>query len=383
MSNILLIYLGSRGGGVYDTYAICEALCKVGKNQYSLIISENNPLKEDYKKLPLKELYVVKTHNRSIKDFLIRSIFPIRILKILKIIKNLKPSLIFITMFHPWVSIITFYAKIFLSKTPIVFIRHNPANFESVGTNIYNKILNLMEDWVTYKADYIFTLSETVKEGLIKKYKLSQERVSNFILGAHGNICKNFVHKGFFKNNVLRLTFFGRILYYKGVDILINAYEILKREELPVELTIAGEGYIEGHLLDKINNLGVKLFNYWISEEEMGNILAETDVVVLPYKRASQSGPASIALALGLPVIATRVGGLQEQVRDGVNGFLIEPNSVEALIDAVKRILQEPYLLNKFSDGAKSLRDSEFSWTVIGRKMDEKFTEILKGIKEQ
>ena len=375
MSKVLIVYLGSRGGGVMDTYEMCNAFCKVGKNEYSLIISENNPLKENLKNLPLKKLYIVKTHKLSLIDFILKSLFPVRLISILRIIRKEKPSIVFFTMFHPWLLGIAFYIKLFMPKTILVFIRHNPMKFESIGSGLTNKVLTYMEDILTYKCDYIFTFSDYVKQEVIKNFKISSDRIFSFILGAYNNFCKDWSHRGFFKGGVLKLLFFGRILEYKGLDVLIKAYERLKGDNIPVELTIAGEGLIENNLLEEIQKLRIKLLNYWVSDEELCVILKETDLVVLPYKRASQSGPASIALALGIPVIATNIGGLREQVKDGVNGLLIEPDSPKALAEAVKKIYKEPWLLENFSQGAKALSKNEFSWTQICKKMDEIFTQ--------
>lgn len=377
--HILIIYLGSRGGGPVDTYEICESLCKVGKNSYSLIISENNPLKEKYKSLPLNDVFVFKTHKVSQKDFILRSIFPIRIIPILRTIKKIKPSIIFFTMTHPWLVFILFYIKLFMPKTLVFFIKHNPSDFESVSASALNKLLDKIEGLIVRNSDCIFTLSQFVKDEIIKRYNLDPSKVFSFNLGAHHSICDKWKHSGFFKDGILRLLFFGRILNYKGVDTLVEAYEIMKKNNLPVELTIAGEGYIDNFLLEKIEKLGIKMLNYWISEEELCQLLSETDVVVLPYKRASQSGPASIALALGIPVIATQVGGLVEQVYDGINGILIKPNCPEDIVSAVKRILADPSILASFSKGAISLGKEALSWDNIAFKMDEIFSQYGKA----
>ncbi|MEO0070441.1 MAG: glycosyltransferase family 4 protein, partial [candidate division WOR-3 bacterium] len=147
----------------------------------------------------------------------------------------------------------------------------------------------------------------------------------------------------------------------------------MKNKNLPVQLTIAGGGNIEAQILNKIKKLGISLLNCWIDDSELRLLLSEADVVIIPYKQASQSGPASIAVALGIPVIATRVGGLTEQVYDGVNGILIKPNSPEEIVKAVEQILAQPETLNRFSEGAKSLRENELSWNNTAKEMAKHF----------
>lgn len=379
MNHILIIYLGSRGGGVLDTYEICKSLCEVGKNCYSLLISENNPFKDGYLSLPLKNLFILKTHTITLKSFFFHTFFFVRILKIIKYIREINPAAVFFTMEHPWMLFILFYLKIFMSKTKVVYIKHNPTSFESLSSKTLNILLEKIDRILTKKSDYIFTLSEYVKNDVVEKFRISTDKIYNFKLGAHSLFCDNWYHLGFYRDGILRLLFFGRILKYKGLNILVDAYELMKKKyNLPVQLTIAGEGLIDKILSEKIKELGIKLLNYWISDEELCKLLSETDIIVIPYIQASQSGPTSIAVSLGIPVIASKVGGLSEQVHDGINGILIEPNNPEEIVKAVKAFLDKPSLLNKFASGAKLLRENQYSWKRIALSMDKVFCEMLQ-----
>ncbi|MDW8307017.1 MAG: glycosyltransferase family 4 protein, partial [Leptospiraceae bacterium] len=190
--------------------------------------------------------------------------------------------------------------------------------------------------------------------------------------GSHSNLfSEKFIHQGFNLERELRLLFFGRILNYKGIDVLIRAYDLMVKKGMNVELTVAGEGRIEDWILREIKRLNINLINRWITEDELLEILKGTDIVVAPYKEASQSGPVSIATALGIPVIATKVGGLVEQVLDGINGILIEPEDPETLCKAVERVYYDRNLLIKLSEGAKFLSRSQLSWDNIVKEMEE------------
>jgi len=135
----------------------------------------------------------------------------------------------------------------------------------------------------------------------------------------------------------LRLLFFGRILPYKGLPLLLEAYRLLQAEAMDCTLVIAGDGSVKGLTL---NLPGVTVINRWIAEAEIPGILAEADILIAPYVEASQSGVIAAALAAGLPVVATPVGGLVEQVSSGETGLIAQAVTAEAVADAIRTLAQ-------------------------------------------
>ena len=110
-----------------------------------------------------------------------------------------------------------------------------------------------------------------------------------------------------------RVLSFGRLLPYKGLDLLAEALRLLG--PCPdLELRVVGQGP-ESAALAALRALpGVTVENRWVPEDEIGALLGWSDIVVLPYREASQSGVAAAALAAGRRVVATRVGGLAGQL---------------------------------------------------------------------
>ena len=123
----------------------------------------------------------------------------------------------------------------------------------------------------------------------------------------------------------LRLLCFGRLLPYKGLDLLAEAMLALgPRDDL--ELRVVGHGP-ESPVLDQLRALpGVTVENRWVPEAELGAILAWSDALVLPYREASQSGVAAAALAARRFVVATNVGGIAEQLGDTPLARLVPPD---------------------------------------------------------
>jgi glycosyltransferase involved in cell wall biosynthesis len=136
-----------------------------------------------------------------------------------------------------------------------------------------------------------------------------------------------------------RLLCFGRLLAYKGLDLLADALTALGPQDL--EIRVVGTGP-ESAELDALRALpGVTVENRWVPEDEVGALLAWSDGLVLPYREASQSGVAAVALAAGRPVIATRVGGLIEQLGDHQGVILCEPTSA-SVAAAIRQFLAAP-----------------------------------------
>jgi len=137
----------------------------------------------------------------------------------------------------------------------------------------------------------------------------------------------------------LRLLSFGRLLPYKGLDMLAEALERLGAGDY--EMRVVGTGP-ESATLDALRRLpGVTVENRWVPEGEVGALLAWSDALVLSHREASQSGVAAAALEAGRWVVATDVGGLGEQLRDAPCARLCAPDPA-SLAAAIGSLLSEP-----------------------------------------
>jgi len=156
-----------------------------------------------------------------------------------------------------------------------------------------------------------------------------------------------------------RVLFLGFVRAYKGVDVLLKALEYLPRRSVRVTIssefwdpTAAEVGEIVAGLRDPQS---VSVRDGYVPDEAMGALLATHHVVVLPYREATQSGLVPLAHAAGRPVVASAVGGLAEQVRDGVDGVLVEPGDPRALAHA---LLKAERRLDALCEGI----DPDTSW---------------------
>lgn len=115
----------------------------------------------------------------------------------------------------------------------------------------------------------------------------------------------------------------------------------------------------------------VDLVNRWIREDEIAGFFARSDAVVLPYTSASQSGVIPIAAPFALPVIATRTGGLPEQVENGVSGWLVDAGDASALASAMREALLNPVEARRRGEALKNRYETQFGWEQIVRRVEQ------------
>jgi glycosyltransferase involved in cell wall biosynthesis len=137
------------------------------------------------------------------------------------------------------------------------------------------------------------------------------------------------------------LLFFGLVRAYKGLHTLLQAYGRVA-EKLDATLLIVGEFYEDRAPYDaEISALGigarVRVIDRYIPDEDVEVYFRAADLVVLPYRSATQSGITQTAFAFERPVVVTAVGGLPDVVDDGVTGYVVPPDNAEALAGAIER----------------------------------------------
>jgi glycosyltransferase involved in cell wall biosynthesis len=176
------------------------------------------------------------------------------------------------------------------------------------------------------------------------------------------------------------VLYLGLIRPYKGVDVLLDAVASLPREA-PLVLLLAGEPWggerarIARRLADPRLAGRVVARLAWLPEKEVPLWLAAADVAVLPYRSATGSAVAAQALGAGLPVVATRVGGLVDVVEDGVSGLLVDPGDSAALAEALLRV-GDPVLRARLSDGARA-RALTWTWSSYAAALSALAAEVV------
>jgi glycosyltransferase involved in cell wall biosynthesis len=161
------------------------------------------------------------------------------------------------------------------------------------------------------------------------------------------------------------VLFFGYVRRYKGLDTLLEAWPMV-RDARPATLMVAGEFYEDDapyRALAERAGDSVRMHGRYIPDDEVEALFKAADVVVLPYRSATQSGVTHVAYALGAPVITTDVGGLAETVTPGETGLVVPPEDPAALADAIVRYFAED-LAPRLRQGVARVRASH-SWDAL------------------
>jgi len=160
------------------------------------------------------------------------------------------------------------------------------------------------------------------------------------------------------------LLFFGFIREYKGLDLLIKAYSDKRLRNRKLKLLVAGEFYEDDKpYRDLIRSLDIEseiiFFDHFIKDSEVSLFFGAADLVIQPYKSATQSGVTQIAYYFDKPMLVTDVGGLKEIVPDGRCGYVVKPQPekiAESIID-----FYDNNRKSFFTEGVKLEKD-RFSW---------------------
>ena len=165
--------------------------------------------------------------------------------------------------------------------------------------------------------------------------------------------------------NCRYMLFFGLVRAYKGLDLLIEAFADARLRKYPVKLVVAGEFYdAPKPYLEQIEKLGLQDFviieNKYVSDADVKWYFNAADIVVQPYRSATQSGVTQIAYHFEKPMLVTDVGGLGEIIPNGKVGYVVEPKPL-SIADA----LVDFYENNRYPAFVEGARDEKkkYAWS--------------------
>jgi glycosyltransferase involved in cell wall biosynthesis len=171
-----------------------------------------------------------------------------------------------------------------------------------------------------------------------------------------------------------RFLFFGRLLPYKGLDLLMDAVDRID-PAMDFELAIVGNGDLGALGARMAAHPRVRLDQRWIPEEAVAGIFAAADATVAPYREASQSGVLAASYGAGLPMIATPIGGLAEQITPFGAGLVADDMTPDAFAAAMTRLATDPDLYARLAADTVATAEGPLSWDCIA----EQFEAVIGG----
>jgi glycosyltransferase involved in cell wall biosynthesis len=184
------------------------------------------------------------------------------------------------------------------------------------------------------------------------------------------------------------LLFVGRLVDEKGAQDLIRAVTGLATRLPDVTAMVVGEGPERGRLEREARDQGIAdrvSFVGWRQPAELPAYYAAADVFIGPSRRSADGWVEAQgltfleAMAAGSPVVATRVGGIVDHVRDGVTGLLVEERSPEQIAEAVHRVVTDRGLARRLSEAGRRLVVDRFSRETSARRFSDLFSSLVQG----
>jgi glycosyltransferase involved in cell wall biosynthesis len=178
----------------------------------------------------------------------------------------------------------------------------------------------------------------------------------------------------------VEFLFVGRIVPIKNLSFLINSFKKALQKNNNIILKIVGDG----DDLQNIKKLASEIKNIKFlgrkSGDELVKIYQESDVFCITSKYDNFPNVVFEAMACGLPVIGTKVGGIPMQVDDGITGILVELNNEKELINAILKLANDKSLREKMGKLARKKIEKEFSWDKSAEKLEKLYYERLKCV---
>lgn len=202
---------------------------------------------------------------------------------------------------------------------------------------------------------------------LIKLIKRDAKRGKAILIALHKAMRNNLVKAGFPNSSIIVIPNFvlnkffhvkpdyesnivgyvGRLTYEKGVDILLKALITIRNTVDNVKLLIVGDSPLKKYILELVSRLHIEdavIITGFVPNSEVLNYLSKMSIFVLPSRYEGLPNALLQAMAAGLPIVATSVGGVPELITGGRNGLLVPPDNVDKLVEAVKLLLQNKEL---------------------------------------
>ena len=268
----------------------------------------------------------------------------------------------------------------------VVFTAHN-VNAGARDAN--DSFLNRISLRIQYRlVDHIFVHTEKMKNALIEDFGVGAVKVSVIPFGTYDVVPQTTLTYADAKDSLgLRksdrtILFFGRIVPYKGLDLLVNAFARIAAKNESYRLVIAGEAMKESEeQLTRIKqvidqpSLRDKVIRQirFIQDNEIEVFFKAADVLALPYTHIFQSGVLFMSYSFGLPVIATDVGSFAEDIVPGVSGYVCRANDPEDLARTIETFF-ESELFRTLEEQRPRIKDSvqaSHSWEIAAARTRE------------
>lgn len=373
-----VVMVDSLIGNVYST-CLSEYLYKNGVDLH-LVVPENRKFVKDEK---FKILYFSPSKAADLSKITKMYGFIKYLFHLYKYIQNSKCDIVHYQFFRRKEEIL-FFRFLKWKGVRLIITAHNVLPHEN------RRVDHRLKSIVYSNANAIIVHSDFIKEKLIQNFSIDPKKID---IIPHGNfdyyLPVNDVTAEISRKRLnLDITdkvllFFGFIRPYKGVDLLLKAFETAAEKDTKLKLIIAGsvlegkDALLKTIAQHKFNDRILTTLSF-IPNEEVVNYFKAADLVVLPYKDIDHSGIIHLAYSFGKAVLGTNVGDFNEVIVDGKSGRVLKLNVADELAEAIIEMFKDKSMLNEMGRYAKHLSETKYSWQDIAKKTVQVYSGVIR-----
>lgn len=340
----------------------------------ALQIRRGNPIADELEKMGIS-VDLAPSQIRNLRN-------PIKLLRLFFYIKNLSPELIHTQLEHSDI-LGNVFAKIL--GIPSVSTLHTI----EVAKDLKFAHFRLKLKWfiLKYFCDTIITVSDKTREHHLRFGKLPEHKTITIYNGIQLSRFQSHNRTGLdetkgilgLKPNSFVITTVAVLREPKGIQFMIKALPEIIRHEPNLTYLVVGDGIYDSELKNLVNELGLQervIFTGY--RTDIPDILAVSDLFVLPSLGDALPTVLIEALAAEKPIIATRVGGIPEIINDGINGLLVTPADPESLTKACLKYLRDVEFSRNIKAKGAEIAKERFDIRIQAKKLETIYNDLIK-----
>jgi glycosyltransferase involved in cell wall biosynthesis len=258
-----------------------------------------------------------------------------------------------------------------LQHLPLVLTVHTSLHHTLAVSDLRSAVLKTLggtiERWGEHSAEAVLVITTRLCRLLVSD-GVDENRVHVIPPGVNPSLFEGPFEDPFAGVGKPRVLFVGRLAPQKGVRTLVEAAGLLKHPS--AQVLLVGDGPEQLALEREAKRIGVGdrlRFEGFVAHERLPAVLAHADLLVLPSLYEELGTVLLEAMQAGLPVVASKTGGIPDVIEDGVNGMLVAPGDPEALARAIDRLVADRDLARQLSERAKE-RAKDYDWEVLAER---------------
>jgi len=289
---------------------------------------------------------------------------------------------------HDWLAAFSGISFKHYMKKPMVLTVHSTEVGRAQGLHSPDSFsINGIEWWAMYEADRVIVCSQSMKNEICDHFNLPWEKVdvipnaidtTKYQISVDRGAVRQRYGVGYGEKLILCV---GRLVPQKGIEYFIRAIPSIAKRYPEAKFVIVGEGWsrdiLEAEAQASGQNRKIQ-FTGFASDQEVINLMTSADVLVVPSVYEPFGIVALEGMATGVPVVASKVGGLAEVIEHDRTGLFVYPKNPASIAWGIDRVLSDPDHAKWLTENAKEKLHNAYSWEAVAMKTVEVYRKVVE-----